>query len=123
MEEFHYLQFLARVEGIFRDVIRRCYPASWDENHITYTITDELAAKLPSVRVIGFDRPFNVRWDARKLTGEPEQTLGDLAVVVRIRSWSGEQINGVGVLEAKRRYVDQATFSAFGKQQLRRIVR
>ncbi|HLA09565.1 MAG TPA: hypothetical protein VJ023_03045 [Pyrinomonadaceae bacterium] len=81
-EEFHYLQFLARVEGIFRDVIRRCYPTSWDENHITYTIADELATKLPSVRVIGFDRPFNVKWDARKLTGDPEQAFGDLAIVV-----------------------------------------
>lgn len=123
VKEIHYLQFLATVEEIFRDVIRRCYPTSWDEDHITYSITDELATKLPSVRVIGFDRPFNIRWDARKLRGGAEQALGDLAVVVRMTSWSGEQINGVGLLEAKRRYVDQATFSAFGKQQLRRIVR
>lgn len=123
MEEFHYLQFLARVEGIFRDVIRHLYPTSWEENHITYTITDELAAKLPSLRVTGFDRPFKIRWDARKLTGNPEQALGDLAVIVRIKSWSGEEINGAGLLEAKRRSVDDAKFSAFRKSQLRKIVR
>jgi hypothetical protein len=121
--ELHYLEFLATVEGIFRSVIRGCYPTSWNEDHITYSITDQLATQLSSVRVSGFDRPFNVRWDPRKLRGTPEHKLGDLGIVVRLNSWSGEQIDGVGLLEAKRRYVDEAKFSAFAKDQLKRIVR
>lgn len=123
MKELHYLQFLARVEEIFRDVIRRCYPTSWAEDHITYTITDELASRLSSVRVVGYDRPFNVTWEARKLRGTAEHTLGDLGVVVSLKSWSGERVEGVGLLEAKRRDDNKATFGALKKRQLQTIVR
>lgn len=121
--EMHYLELLIRVEKIARDVIRRCYPTSWDENHITYTIADNLAQQLRSVQVHGLDRPFKTTWDARKLRGSAEQTLGDLAVVVRLRSWSGEEVNGVGLLEAKRRDDDKATFGAIRKRQLETILR
>jgi len=123
VEELHYLQFVARVEEIFRDVIRRSFPTSWAEDYITYSITDELARQLPSLRVTGFDRPFNVTWDARKLRGPAEHTLGDLGIVVHLRSWSGEEIGGVGILEAKRRDVEKATFGAVKKRQLQILVR
>jgi hypothetical protein len=122
MTEMHYFEFLSTVEEILREVIRRCYPASWAEDHITYGLTDELARKLTSTQIRGLDRPFKTVWDARKLRGSSEQTLGDLAVVVRLRSWSGEEINGVGLLEAKRRDDHKAAFGSIRKRQLKTIL-
>lgn len=123
MKEFHYIEFLLKVEQISREVIRRCFPTSWHEDHITYTLADEMASQLKSVRVLGLDRTFNMIWDARKLRGSAEQSLGDLAVVVRLRTWAGEELEGVGLVEAKKREAHKASFEALRKGQLQRILR
>ena len=122
MGAMHYVEFLLRVEHICSSIIRRCYPTSWNEDHITYSLTDELA-QLQYVEVLGLDRPFKITWDARKLRGAPEQQFGDIGIVVRLKSWSGEEINGVGLLEAKRRDANSANFGAMRKRQLKTILR
>lgn len=97
MTQLHYLEFIPRVEQLVRDVVRQCYPTSWDENHISYGIADTLA-KMSPVKVSGLERPFKVIWDVRKLRGDAEQKLGDLAVIVRLTStlpqWFSEDLYG-----------------------------
>jgi hypothetical protein len=123
VNELHYIEFLVKVEQISRQVIRRCFPTSWHEDHITYTLADELASQLQSSRVMGLDRPFNLVWDARKLRGSAENALGDLAIVVRLRTWAGDELEGIGLVEAKKREIDKATFDAMSPRQLQRILR
>lgn len=119
--KMEYNELLLKVETITRDIIRRCCPRSWDEDHITYSITDELGS-LDRIEVTGVHRPFFVTWDARKFVGPTETALGDLGILVRLTSWDGEQLEGVGgLLEAKKRPLDAAAFSAVREDQLRRI--
>jgi len=121
MTRMNYLDFVATVESHLKDIIRRCYPASWDENHITFTITDDFSTSFRNVTVDGFERPFKLVWDARKLRRPAEETLGDLAILVHLKSWEGESIEGVGTLEAKLRAPQKSSFDAVRKGQLKRI--
>jgi len=123
MTEMRYSQFLGAVESLVGEIVRRSYPASWDEDHITYSITDQLVAKFPRVSVVDFQRPFEILWDAWKLRGTPEKLLGDLAVIVKIKTWEGETVEGVGVLEAKKRSFAKSSFEEIRLDQLRRIQR
>ncbi|MEJ5328499.1 MAG: hypothetical protein WHU54_09685 [Candidatus Bathyarchaeia archaeon] len=52
-----------------------------------------------------------------------ESTYGDIGILVRLTSWAGETIEGVGLLEAKRRDIGKGSFSAAKTKQLKRIVK
>ena len=69
----------------------------------------------------GLDRPFKILWDVRKLRRPEETDFGDIAVLVNLTTWAAERVEGVGLLEAKRRDVGKSTFSAAKSSQLRRI--
>lgn len=118
-----YGEYFDRVETTIVDVIRKCYPASWDENHISFSLVDELCAKNRSVSVNGLDRPFRIVWDFRKLRLPEESSYGDIGILVRLTSWAGETVEGVGLLEAKRRDIGKGSFSATKTSQLKRIVK
>jgi len=120
--EMHYLKLLEHVEHLIRDVVRTCCPTSWDEDHITFSITDRLG-QLGNFDVTGLQRPFKIRWDARKLRGPTETALGDLGVLVRFTAWDGEQIEGIGLLEAKKRSLSSSSFDAVRKSQLTKIAK
>jgi len=97
--------------------------ASWDENHITFTIVDEFSSgfRFRNISIEGLDRPFKLKWDARKLRRPTEETLGDLAILVHLETWEGESIEGVGALEAKRRAPNKASYDSVRQSQLKRI--
>ena len=116
-----YADFFHRLEQSIAEAVRACYPFSWEENHITFKITEELFAKNKAISLDGLDRPFKILWDARKLRKPTETDFGDLGVVVRLTTWAGETLEGVGLLEAKRRDVGKSTFSATKLAQLKRI--
>lgn len=118
----NYQEFILIVESKLQEIIKRCYPASWDENHITFTITDEFAKDFKHITIDGLERPFHVRWGAHKLRRPVEETLGDLAILVHIDTWEGESIEGVGILEAKLRASRNSSFKAVKKRQLQRIL-
>lgn len=121
MKEMEYSQFLGAVEGIVKNTIRRAHPAAWDEDHITYSIIEQLAVKLRRISIIDFQRPFKALWDPWKLRGTPEKSFGDLGIVVRIQTWEGETIEGVALLEAKKRSLGKNVFEAMRLDQLKRI--
>ena len=114
-EYFHYL------EQAIADAIRGCFPYDWEENHISFSITKALFKQNQIVNLEGLDRPFKILWDVRKLRKPAETDFGDLAVVVRLTTWAGEAIEGVGLLEAKRRDFGKNTFSATKLSQLKHI--
>jgi hypothetical protein len=121
MKRIRFSEFLGEVEESIQEIVTKSYSSSWDENHITYSITDALASKFRSTSISDFQRPFKTKWDAWKLRGKPERLLGDLAVIVRIKTWEGETLEGVGLLEAKKRAYAKSTFEAMKLPQLQKI--
>lgn len=117
-----YAEYFHQVERSITNVIRRCHPASWDENHITFSLCDELFGQHKSVSLEGLDRPFKIIWDFRKLRLPEETNFGDIGVLVKLTTWSDEILEGVGLLEAKRRDLGKSSFSSAKARQLRRIV-
>jgi hypothetical protein len=121
MMKLSYPNFIAEIENRLNRIIRRCTMASWDENHITFTIVDEFSSAFQNISIEGLDRPFKLKWDARKLRRPTEETLGDLAILVHLETWEGERIEGVGALEAKLRTPNKASFDSVRPSQLNRI--
>ncbi|MFN7984141.1 MAG: hypothetical protein U0Q11_20020 [Vicinamibacterales bacterium] len=118
----HYTEYFRLVENSITNVVRTCHPASWDENHITYSLCDELFRNHRCVSVDGFDRPFKIIWDFRKLRLPEESDFGDIGVLVRLTTWASETLEGIGLLEAKRRDLGKSSFSAAKTSQIKRIV-
>ncbi len=117
LNRMDYFGLVQKVETTIRQIIRRCYPTSWHEDHITYCITDELGS-FARMEITGLHRPMFVSWDARKFRGPTETALGDLGVLVHLTSWDGEQVEGIGIIEAKKRDFIGSAFSAVQEQQL-----
>ncbi|WP_422833104.1 hypothetical protein [Variovorax sp. HJSM1_2] len=122
IHHMHYAEYFHQVEKSITDVIRRCHPSSWDENHITFSLCDELFQRHQSVNLEGLDRPFKIIWDFRKLRLPEETDFGDIGVLVRLTTWSNETLEGIGLLEAKRRDLGKGSFSSAKTSQLKKIV-
>lgn len=118
----NYSEYFHHLEQAITEAIRDCFPYDWEENHITFSITKGLFKKNQVVSLTGLDRPFKILWDARKLRRPVETDFGDVAVLIRLITWAGETIEGVGLLEAKRRDAGKNTFSATKLKQLKQIV-
>lgn len=121
--QIEYSNFYYQLEGWLRGAIRTAHPFSWDENHLTFSIVDALGREASSIELTGMDRPFKLVWDARKLRLPEEADFGDMAVVVKLKTWAGEMLEGVGFLEAKRRDLRGSNFPAAKTSQLNRILR
>ena len=117
----HYFDFLAEVENALDNVIEQCHTRNWDENQISGDITIEFGRKFKRVDIQGFERPFKILWDSRKLKGSAETKLGDIAIIGRMTTQEKENIEGVGLLEAKRIYKSRPHFKAAKPDQLERI--
>lgn len=101
----HFEEWLAQVEEIISSRISYCNPREWNEDHISYSWLGELTRNLPSVDIVGSPSGFKVAWDAFKADGPLEEANGDVAVLVKISFPNGSSCEGVGFLEAKRRYM------------------
>ena len=119
--QFDYRQFLCHIESTIFNVVQSCYPTSWDEDHITFSITDRLS-QYKHTEITGLQRPVTIEWDARKLRGPTETAFGDLGILVRFTAWDGQRIEGIGLLEAKKRSRTSSAFEATRKKQLQTIV-
>ncbi|MEW6077587.1 MAG: hypothetical protein AB1724_07240 [Thermodesulfobacteriota bacterium] len=109
------------LEKIFCDNIRDNFPESYDEDHITYCILSEIRNKLAYIEVDSDLGRISLAWRPWKLKGRFENNFGDIAVLVNIQDNDGLKIEGVGFLEAKKRYKDSGLFDAVKEDQLKRI--
>lgn len=117
-----YDELQARIDDTAERVIQSAFPRHWNENHITETIlTDLLAGDSTYLEIQGLKRPMVIAWDAYKQWGAAETDRGDIAVLVRSSLWMGKLTEGVGYLEAKRRYFQDGRYTALKSTQLRRI--
>lgn len=121
MHSMNYSEYFHYLEQAITEAIRDCFPYDWEENHISFSITKTIFKKNQKISLEGLDRPFKILWDVRKLRKPAETDFGDIAVIVRLTTWAGETIEGVGLLEAKRRDAGKNTFSATKLSQLKHI--
>ncbi|HEY5326298.1 MAG TPA: hypothetical protein VIJ27_04810, partial [Mucilaginibacter sp.] len=86
---------VAALEHIFAEICNSAYPHEWDEDHISFTLMQELRS-LFSNRVINFqDWSKIVDWRSFKNRGQQETKYGDIALIVNVQYSSGEVLKGV----------------------------
>ena len=95
------------LDQVIEDSIASCYPDDWsEENFITRTW-------LKALRDNFARRRLDYAWgsclfDCQKLTGAHEKSHGDIGILVRLTSSSGESVLGLASMEAKRSYEDES---------------
>jgi hypothetical protein len=118
------LEFISRIEQIIQQQTARLFPADWDEDTLTRNILIELRSNFSQTTIDDHQREYNLSINPFKLRGRNTETMyGDIAILVKIVYPDGDILEGVGFLEAKKRYRNRTTFDAFRKSQLNRIYR
>lgn len=120
---YELVEFTGLLERRISDSIRGISAHSWNEDHITFKLLDELNNALSSVELQGEDFRKRIEWESYKLRGSYETNFGDIAIVVNISYRDGTSLEGVAFLEAKKRDWRKTTFSAMNKTQLKRILK
>ncbi len=111
-----------RLQEYVDKVVQQCADVDWDENFLSYQVINAIRVVLdgyvlPNTNLSKFDV------EAYKLTGKPEQSHGDIAIVVSKSLDNGySTISGVGFYEAKASSLHGSGYPAFHIQQLRRLV-
>lgn len=102
-------------------VISDCFPYEWDEDHITFSLLKNIRKDFNRMQCFGWDQKENIDWSAYKYNGDVENKYGDIGVLVKLIYKDGRILEGVGFIEAKRRYQGKMTFDAMKLPQIRRI--
>lgn len=106
-------------------IINKCLDVDWNEDYLSLQLINIIRFILGSCVIENGQsnipvQKFNV--EAYKLTGQAEQSHGDIAVVIT-RSIAGEQlVSGVGFYEAKASGAIGDNYPSFSIQQMRRLV-
>lgn len=108
---------LNHIDLIINKEVKLCHPRYWNEDHITYTWLRKLILDWPSIYLTSHPST-SVHWDAYKMDGNLEQENGDVAFLIDITFDNGNNLLGVGFLEAKRIY-NTGQFDALKWAQLR----
>lgn len=109
------------IEPAVKKAILSCLPYNWDEDFISRTLLNELRNNLDGKKIDGFNSESVLRINTFKANGKLENTFGDIAFLVKIKFKDNDAIEGVGFLEAKKKYIGTNTFDALKFNQLTRI--
>lgn len=115
-------KFCQEVEKIIKSVVDETSMIDWNEDHITRRLLHLMRFNLNGSQIEDlelrnvFINPFKLK--SKKM----ENSYGDIAVVVKIEYKDGDWLEGVGFLEAKRKYKDSGAFDALKWGQLEKIV-
>ena len=104
--------------------VRRLLPGYWDEDQLTINFLIALTKKLSNCTITDLRGISKVYINAFKQSGTLTETkYGDIAVILNITFPDGENLEGVGYLEAKKRKKGAIVFDAVKETQLRTIDR
>lgn len=107
----------SEIEHVIDAICERTKRHSWDENHISYLLVEELGRLLSDHRVHFKGWSKVVRWQAYKNKGKIENAHGDIALLLNIQFSTKEVLRGVAFLEAKREYEPEM----FGSLKLEQV--
>ncbi|WBA13782.1 hypothetical protein [Salinivibrio proteolyticus] len=116
------VKFISKLEETISRSILSFFPSEWEEDTISLILLKKIREAFTNYHVFyGRYEPEGVFWSAYKYKGKIEYKHGDIGVLVKIVYRDGSHIEGVGFLEAKKRYPRKLTFDSFSIPQLRRI--
>lgn len=121
MEYKNYRSFVGSLEEGITEAIRANTARSWDENNISFDLVTKLRSTLSGAVIRGVERSFAISCEIFKAGRPLEDRHGDIALLVAFRSWDGATVEGIGFLEAKRRYKASGAYDAISQPQLKRI--
>ena len=119
----------SQIQSSVDEIISNCPEVDWNENLLTYKLIENLRYILSNYKMPGIidyysENKFN--FEAYKLTGNAEQSHGDIAIVVNRKfGRSNKPISGVAFYEAKASALGlyrSSHYPSFCIQQLRRLV-
>lgn len=113
--------FCYKFEQITQSSIKDCYPRYWSENDITTSLLKGYGKNFRQIEVSGYKDDIQIDWDCYKFSGAVETKYGDIAVLVKIKYADDSEIEGIGFLEAKRKYSDTGKFDKLEQEQMKRI--
>lgn len=115
------LRITEKIEDIIRTEILDCVRYDWDEDFITRNILRKIRQKLNGVKIDDLYNISTLHINTFKARGKLENRFGDISLIVKIDFKDGDSIEGVGFIEAKKRYQGTNQFSAIDFNQLTRI--
>jgi hypothetical protein len=114
--------FISAVELLIKEQTIRLFPADWDEDTLTRNILIEFRKRFSNKVIRDYKEDFKLSINTFKLSGKVMETnYGDIAFIVKRVYKDGDQLEGVGFLEAKRRYKKNNIFTAYKTPQLEKI--
>lgn len=114
-------ELISKIETKIIPSITECYPYEWNEDFITLSLLKSIRKNFHCIDYFGWQETDNIHWSAYKCNGTIENKYGDIGVLVKLIYKDGRVLEGVGFIEAKRRYVGKLTFDAIKLPQLKRI--
>ncbi|HEX9513818.1 MAG TPA: hypothetical protein VF939_25180 [Puia sp.] len=109
-----------KLERIFAELCIGSFPHEWDENHLSFLLMKRLRELFGSRRIHFNKWSKIVDWKSYKNRGKQERDFGDIALIVTIQFSTGEVLQGVACLEAKRDF-QSGNFESMDLEQLNRI--
>lgn len=91
---------------------------NWDEDYLTRSWIAKLIEVLSGQTLDTYRGVSHIKWDAFKLTGTVEHLHGDIAVIVRFIYDKNKMLDGIGFVEAKKRYIDNGKWTAIDTNQI-----
>ena len=109
------------IEDCLAKICDRTRMHSWDEDHISYLLMEELSILFSNYRVFFDGWSKIVEWKSYKNRGKIENLHGDIALLLNIQFSTNEVLQGVALLEAKREF-EKATFRSLNQTQVNRVL-
>jgi hypothetical protein len=96
-----------RLDETKNQAIKDCYPKTWTEDEITTSLLKHLGDFLSKNKFNdSLTGQTTIKLTGYKYRGTQETKYGDIALLINIRFDNGIQFKGVGLLEAKKRIID-----------------
>lgn len=115
-------EFTQLIEQTLETEVRKLLPGYWNEDLLTQNFLISITSKFKNIFLEDLNGVSKVTMNAFKQAGALTETkFGDIAVIVKIKYPDGEEIEGVGYLEAKKRDIGKMKFGATNPSQLKTI--
>lgn len=113
-------KFCLGIEELINDLVEANFILDWDEDTLTRKFLSQLRQRLNGSLITDHDNRV-IFLTPYKLSKTVEKKYGDIGIIVNIEYGDGDKVEGMALLEAKRRYKDSRRYDALDWSQLDRI--
>jgi hypothetical protein len=123
MSRISYASLVSKIEQIVASEVFGNYPSNWDEIYITRCLIKGIKKNLDNLTVTGFKKNLNVCWDAFRYAGYDVSRYSDIAILVKIMHKDNSSIEGVAIVETRKRTNKKLTFDGIKWNQIGKLLR